>query len=72
MSYQERTLQSNIIKTINLITKTHNYLSIIFSDIGKQPILNSIAVMPELYDDDISKCIGICSDYISKYLIKII
>jgi hypothetical protein len=36
----------------------------------KQPILNSIAVMPELYNDDISKCIGICSDYISKYLIK--
>lgn len=34
---------------------------------GKQPILNSIAVMPELYNDDISKCLGICSDYISKY-----
>lgn len=34
---------------------------------GKQPILNSIAVMPEIYDDDVSKCIGICSDYIIKY-----
>lgn len=34
---------------------------------GKQPILNSIAVMPELNSDDISKCSGICSDYISKY-----
>tara|TARA_R110002060_G_scaffold43484_4_gene54906 strand:+ start:1306 stop:1731 length:426 start_codon:yes stop_codon:yes gene_type:complete len=34
---------------------------------GKQPIENSIAVMPELYNDDISKCIGICSDNIKKY-----
>tara|TARA_R110001606_G_C15271070_1_gene639483 strand:+ start:383 stop:805 length:423 start_codon:yes stop_codon:yes gene_type:complete len=34
---------------------------------GKQPIENSIAVMPELYNDNISKCIGICSDNIKKY-----
>ena len=34
---------------------------------GKQPIKNSIAVMPELYNDDVIKCIGICSDYISNY-----
>lgn len=34
---------------------------------GKQPIKNSIAVMPEIYKDDVSKCIGICSDYIQKY-----
>ena len=34
---------------------------------GKQPILNSIAVMPEIYNDDISFCLGICSDYVSKY-----
>jgi len=34
---------------------------------GKQPIKNSIAVMPELNNDDISKCLGICSDYIEKY-----
>jgi hypothetical protein len=34
---------------------------------GKQPIRNSIAVMPELYNDDITQCIGICSDYIQKY-----
>lgn len=33
----------------------------------KQPILNSIAVMPELNNDDISQCLGICSDYIEKY-----
>ena len=34
---------------------------------GKQPIKNSIAVMPELHNDDLSICVGICSDYISKY-----
>ena len=34
---------------------------------GKQPIKNSIAVMPELNNDDISNCIGICSDYIKNY-----
>jgi hypothetical protein len=34
---------------------------------GKQPIIGSIAVMPEIYNDDISKCLGICSDNILKY-----
>jgi hypothetical protein len=34
---------------------------------GKQPIKNSIAVMPEIYKDDITDCIGVCSDYISNY-----
>ncbi len=34
---------------------------------GKQPIENSISVMPEIKNDDISLCIGICSDYILKY-----
>lgn len=34
---------------------------------NKQPIENSIAVMPEIHNDDVSKCIGICSDYIEKY-----
>lgn len=34
---------------------------------GKQPIKKSIAVLPELYDDDISSCIGLCSDFIQKY-----
>ena len=34
---------------------------------GKQPINNSIAVLPELYNDNIKKCIGICSDFIIKY-----
>jgi hypothetical protein len=34
---------------------------------GKQPIIGSIAVMPEKYNDNISKCLGICSDYIQNY-----
>ena len=34
---------------------------------GKQPIKKSIAVMPEINNDDITKCGGICSDYIQKY-----
>jgi hypothetical protein len=35
--------------------------------VGKQPIENSIAVMPEVNDEDIAVCSGICSDYIGKY-----
>jgi hypothetical protein len=35
---------------------------------GKQPIRNSIAVMPELYNDQISNCLGVCSDFIKKYV----
>ncbi len=38
---------------------------------GKQPINNSIAVMPEIYNDDISKCIGICSDFVKDYYERI-
>lgn len=34
---------------------------------GKQPVENSIAVLPELNKDDVSKCLGICSDYIKEY-----
>ena len=34
---------------------------------GKQPIKNSIAVMPELYGDDVTSCLGICSDYLTNY-----
>lgn len=34
---------------------------------GKQPIENSIAVMPELFNDSISKCSGVCSDFVEKY-----
>jgi hypothetical protein len=38
---------------------------------GKQPIKNSIAVMPEINNDDVSNCIGICSDKIGDYKLKI-
>ncbi len=34
---------------------------------GKQPILNSIAVLPETYNDITSQSIGICSDIIERY-----
>lgn len=34
---------------------------------GKQPIKHSIAVMPEIRNDDISLCLGICSDHIKNY-----
>ena len=34
---------------------------------GKQPIADSIAVMPEIHNDSVVSCIGICSDVIKKY-----
>lgn len=34
---------------------------------GYQPISNSISVMPERNNDDLSCCKGICSDYIQNY-----
>jgi hypothetical protein len=34
---------------------------------GNQPMKNSIAVLPEMYSDVITNCIGICSDFILKY-----
>lgn len=34
---------------------------------GKQPVKGSIAVMPELFDDDTSECFGICSDFIQNW-----
>lgn len=34
---------------------------------GKQPIEGSIAVMPELFNDDVSKAIGVCSDFVENY-----
>lgn len=34
---------------------------------GTQPIEKSIAVLPELYDEKINGCLGICSDVIEKY-----
>lgn len=34
---------------------------------GKQPIDKSIAVMPEINNDSLDSCIGVCSDFIAKY-----
>lgn len=34
---------------------------------GKQPVDKSIAVLPELFNDDFSNCIGICSDFVKIY-----
>jgi hypothetical protein len=48
--------------TVTLTSK--NY---IWAYPGKQPIKGSIAVMPEIHEEDIIQCIGICSDYIEYY-----
>jgi len=48
-------------------TVTLTSQSTIWAYPGKQPIKNSIAVMPELYGDNIIECLGICSDFIKKY-----
>jgi hypothetical protein len=34
---------------------------------GNQPIRNSIAVLPEIFNDDLSECLGICSDFVEIY-----
>lgn len=34
---------------------------------GNQPIVDSIAVLPEIHDEDVSLCKGVCSDLLSKY-----
>jgi hypothetical protein len=48
--------------TVTLTSK--NY---IWAYPGKQPIKNSIAVIPEIHNDDVDTCFGICSDYIENY-----
>ena len=47
-----------------LTLTSHNYLWVYP---GKQPIKNSIAVLPELFQEDVSECLGVCSDFIKKY-----
>lgn len=34
---------------------------------GKQPVKASIAVLPEIDQEDIQHCLGVCSDVISQY-----
>jgi hypothetical protein len=48
--------------TITLTSLNH-----IWAYPSKQPIKKSIAVMPEIHNDDITECIGICSDYIENH-----
>lgn len=48
-------------------TLTLTSKGIIWAYPGKQPIKNSIAVLPELYNDKLDSCIGICTDYTVKY-----
>ena len=42
-------------------------MNIIWAYPGKQPIKGSIAVMPEIHNDNLDVCSGICSDYIYRY-----
>jgi hypothetical protein len=48
--------------TLTLTSKNHMWVYP-----GKQPIIGSIAVMPEIHNDNISNCLGVCSDFIKKY-----
>jgi hypothetical protein len=34
---------------------------------GKQPVKGGVAVLPEINDDDVSECYGVCSDNITIY-----
>jgi hypothetical protein len=48
-------------------TLTLTSMNVIWAYPGKQPIKGSIAVMPEIYNDNLDESIGICSDYINDY-----
>lgn len=48
-------------------TLTLTSFNFIWAYPGKQPIRNSIAVLPEIHNDDTNNSIGICSDFIEKY-----
>jgi len=47
-----------------LTLTSHNYVWVYP---GNQPIKNSIAVLPEMFKDSVSECLGICSDFIEEY-----
>jgi hypothetical protein len=67
------------IETFNLFPEEYNYFwhqedtvtltskNFIWAYPGKQPVNRSIAVMPELFNDSIDACLGVCSDYIQNY-----
>jgi hypothetical protein len=48
-------------------TVTLTSLNYIWAFPNKQPIRNSIAVMPELHNEDVSSAIGVCSDVVENY-----
>ena len=48
--------------TLTLTSKNHLWVYP-----GKQPINKSIAVMPEIHNEDTTNCFGVCSDCIENY-----
>jgi hypothetical protein len=62
----------NILKSFHYFWHEYDTVTLtskgfIWAYVGKQPTKNSIAVMPELNNDDMTQCIGICSDFIKNY-----
>lgn len=67
------------VEFFNLLFETYHYFwhqedtvtltskNFIWAYPGKQPINRSIAVMPEVFNDDLDSCLGICSDFIQNY-----
>lgn len=43
-------------------------LGFIWAYPGNQPIAGSVAVLPEIHNDDVSDCYAICTDYSRRYL----
>ena len=48
-------------------TVTLTSMNVLWAFPGKQPIKGSIAVIPEIFNDKLDSCIGVCSDYIENY-----
>jgi hypothetical protein len=48
--------------TITLTSHNH-----IWAYPGMQPIKDSVAVLPEINNDNLTQCAAICSDYIKRY-----
>jgi len=67
------------IERFNILNENYNYFwhqedtltltskGYIWAYPGKQPINHSIAVIPELFMDNIDSCLGVCSDYIQNF-----
>jgi len=48
--------------TVTLTSKGY-----IWANLKQQPLEGSIAIMPERNNEDVSSCLGICSDFIENY-----